>query len=104
MLQLTRFFDPMGEPTKAAAPKNLHLDASTVSRRVAVARSLGYLKNEETRRRMPAKLMVGDKMPVDIEVLPHPDRLRDSVHVCTSDWGDKHTNNCSDPMVEVEIS
>jgi hypothetical protein len=84
--------------------ENLHLDASTVSRRVAVARSLGYLKNEETRRRMPAKLVVGDRMPVDIEVLPHPDRLRDSVRVCTTDRGDKHTNNCADPMVEVEIS
>ncbi len=84
--------------------EHLHLDASTVSRRVAVARSLGYLKNEETRRRMPAKLVIGDKMPADVEVLPHPDRLRDSVQVCTSDRGDKHTNNFSEPMVEVQIS
>ena len=38
---------------------------------------------------MPAKLAIGDKMPADVEVLPHPDRLRDSVHVCTSDRGDK---------------
>lgn len=84
--------------------EHLHLDGSTVSRRVAVARSLGYLRNEETRRRMPAKLVVGDRMPVDIEVLPHPDRLRDSVRVCTTDQGDNHTNNYSDLMVEVEIS
>ena len=90
--------------TVKQAAENLHLDASTVSRRVTVARSLGYLKNEETRRRMPAKLVIGDKMPVDVEVLPHPDRLRDSVRVCRSDRGDKHTNNFSDPMIEVEIS
>ena len=89
--------------TVKQAAENLRLDASTASRRVAVARSLGYLKNDETRRRMPAKLVIGDKMPADIEVLPHPDRLRDSVHVCTYDRGDKHTNNCSEPMVEVQI-
>ena len=84
--------------------EHLHLDASTVSRRVAVARSLGYLKNEETRHRAPAKLVIGDKMPEDVEVLPHPDRLRDSVQVCMSDRGDKHTNNFSERMVEVQIS
>jgi hypothetical protein len=78
----------------------LHLDASTVSRRVSVARSLGYLKNEETRRRMPARLVVADKMPEEIEVLPHPDRLRDSVHVCTSVGGDNQTQYSSEPMVE----
>jgi hypothetical protein len=78
----------------------LHLDGSTVSRRVAVARSLGYLRNEETRRGMPAKLVIGDKMPADVEVLPHPDRLGDRLHVCTSDRGDTQTNNSPDPMVE----
>jgi hypothetical protein len=78
----------------------LHLDRSTVSRRVAVARSLGYLRNEETRRGMPAKLVIGDKMPAEVEVLPHPDRLGDGVHDCTCDRGDKQTNISSDPMVE----
>jgi hypothetical protein len=78
----------------------LHLDGSTVSRRVAVARSLGYLRNEETRRGMPAKLVIGDKMPAEVEVLPHPDRLGDRLHVCTSDRGDTQTNNSPDPMVE----
>lgn len=81
----------------------LRLDASTVSRRVYVARKLGYLKNEETRRGMPAKLSVGDKMPEDIEVLPHPDRLREPVHACISDRGVKDTILFSEPMVEVEI-
>lgn len=78
----------------------LRLDASAVSRRVSVARSLGYLKNEESRRRMPAKLVIGDAMPEDIEILPHPDRLRDSVHVCACDQGDNAQQSTSDPIVE----
>jgi hypothetical protein len=78
----------------------LHLDASTVSRRAAVARSLGYLSNEETRRRMPAKLVIGDKMPADVEVLPRPDRLGDSVHVCACAEGDKEAQISPEPMVE----
>ena len=83
--------------------EQLELDASTVSRRVSVARALGYLKNEETRRRMPAKLVIGDKMPKDVQVLPHPDLLGDSVHVCASVGGDKQPNNFSDRMIEVQI-
>lgn len=79
----------------------LHLDASAVSRRVAVARKLGYLKNEETRRGMPARLVIGDKMPDDSEVLPHPDRLRERVHACTTDRGDKHKYNSPESMVEL---
>ena len=31
---------------------------------------------------MPAKLVIGDKMPSDIEVLPPPERLQASVQVC----------------------
>ena len=73
------------------------------SRRVSVARSLGYIKNEEQRRRMPAKLVIGDKMPDDAEILPNPDRLRDSLQVCTSDRGDRQTENQSRQMVEIEI-
>lgn len=79
----------------------LHLDTSAASRRVAVARKLGYLKNEETRRGMPARLVIGDKMPDDTEVLPHPDRLGERVHACTCDRGDTQKNNSSESMVEV---
>jgi hypothetical protein len=82
----------------------LHLDGSTVSRRVSVARSLGYLKNDETRRGMPAKLVIGDKMPAEVEVLPDATALDERLHVCTSARGDIQTNNSSDPMVEETIA
>ena len=81
----------------------LELDASSVSRRVRVARSLGYIRNEETRRGMPAKLVTGDKMPEDAEILPHPDRLQERVHACTTDRGDRATQNISEQMVEVQL-
>jgi hypothetical protein len=81
----------------------LHLDGSAVSRRVSVARSLGYLRNEETRRGMPAKLVIGDKMPAEVDVMPDATALGERLHVCTSARGDTQTNNSSDPMVEDTI-
>ena len=45
--------------------------------RVAEARSRGYLVNNETRKGRRARIALGDPMPAEIEILPHPDRLED---------------------------
>jgi hypothetical protein len=57
--------------------KMLTLDKSTVSRRVADARSNGYLVNNETRKGRPARITLGDPMPAEIQVVPTADRLAD---------------------------
>jgi hypothetical protein len=36
----------------------------------------GYLENQEDRKGRPAKLVVADALPDDIEILPAPERLQ----------------------------
>lgn len=48
----------------------LRLDKSVISRRVAMAVQLGYLKNLEDKRGRPARLVLGDPLPDEREVLP----------------------------------
>ena len=55
--------------------KALRLDKSAASRRVAVAVSSGYLVNAETKKGRPSRISLGDPLPAEIEILPHPDRL-----------------------------
>jgi hypothetical protein len=61
--------------TVAKVAKKLDLDRSVVSRRVKVAVSHGYLTNEETKTRQPARLALGDPLPEEAGVLLHPDSL-----------------------------
>ena len=63
----------------------LHLDKSAISRRVAGAIDSGFLRNLEDRSGRPARLVLGDPLPRDREILPSPDRL----HGCAVDEGDK---------------
>lgn len=63
----------------------LGLDKSAVSRRVADALDRGYLRNLEDRKGRPARLVIGDPLPDELEVLPGPERL----HGCAVDRGDK---------------
>jgi hypothetical protein len=51
----------------------LHLNRSTVSRRVSACLEEGYLVNRETKRGQPFRLVVGDPLPDDAEVLPTPE-------------------------------
>ena len=55
--------------------KALHLDKSSVSRRVRVALESGYLVNE-AKERQPYRLVVGGDMPEDRELLPDPEAVR----------------------------
>jgi hypothetical protein len=55
--------------------KTLKLDKGATSRRVNDALSRGYLSNAETRKGRPARISLGDPLPDEIDVLPHPKRL-----------------------------
>ena len=61
--------------------KALKLDKGAVSRRVSEAIVRGYLVNAETRKGRPARISLGDPLPAEIEILPHPDRLAECCSV-----------------------
>jgi hypothetical protein len=78
--------------------KALKLDKSAVSRRVAAALEAGFLRNLEDRKGRPARLVLGDPLPAEIELLPSPERL----HSCmvadgdkiASSWGPRDSDVC----------
>jgi hypothetical protein len=53
----------------------LDLDKSTVSRRLSRAAREGYLRNLEDKRGRPARWVIGDPMPEDVDLLPQPHNL-----------------------------
>jgi hypothetical protein len=63
------------EINKKEISDKLRIDKSTAWRRVYKALLLGFLVNEEERKGHPAKLRLGESMPNDRAVLPHPDHL-----------------------------
>ena len=63
------------EVRQADLKEALNLDKSAISRRVAGAVDGGYLENLEDRKGRPARLVLGDALPANREVLPAPDRL-----------------------------
>jgi hypothetical protein len=52
---------------------------------VRVAINLGYLKNLEDRKGRPARLVVGENMPEDAEVLPPVEGLKVGLNGCAVD-------------------
>jgi hypothetical protein len=58
-----------------AIAEQLHLDKSTVSRRVRVAADGGYLRNLEDKRGKPGRWVVGDPLPEMVDLLPDPMQL-----------------------------
>ncbi len=73
-----------GEVSNTALAQRLGLDPSTVSRRVRQALERHFLRNLEERKGRPARLVVGDPMPEDRELLPRPEALQ----CCTVEQGD----------------
>lgn len=68
--------DSEGEPvTTAAVAQELRLDKSAALRRVRAAIDRGHLKNMEDRRGRPAKIVLGDPIAGEVEVLPTVERL-----------------------------
>ena len=71
----------------AEVTEALKLDKSSVSRRIKVAISKGFLVNRETEKGKRARISLGDPMPDDVEILPHPDKLADCCTVAASTEG-----------------
>src|SRR5215204_447848 len=72
-----------GEPvTVAELARKLKLDRSTVSRRARSAKDRGYLRDLEDNPRKPSRLVLGDDLPDDVQILPSPEDVRASVRVC----------------------
>ena len=54
---------------------HLNLDKSVIHRRVKKAISLGFLVNNETQKYRPARLILGDSLPEDTDILPPAEAL-----------------------------
>jgi hypothetical protein len=94
--------------TVAELARKLKLDKSATSRRVGSAADRGYLKNLEDRKGRPARLVPGDPLPDDMEILPEPDALADTSAADLNKEEDRcsvavdrevvHTNTSSGPV------
>jgi hypothetical protein len=70
----------------AQLTKELDLDKASTSRRVQAARKRGYLKNLEERRGRPARLVLDQPLPDELELLPTEASLNagiDGAECCT---------------------
>jgi hypothetical protein len=67
---------PDGVSLSTLADK-LQLDKATVSRRWRVARNRGFLRNLETQRGKAARIVLGDPLPDEVEILPTVQALGD---------------------------
>lgn len=61
--------------TAAAIGRELKLDKSSALRRAKAAMAHGYLRNLETGKGRPLRLVIGEKLPEETEVLPRPEIL-----------------------------
>ncbi len=68
--------DNEGGVTVKAVARALHLDKASASRRVHKAADEGYLKNLEDRKGRAAKLVLGEPLPEQQEILPRPNDPR----------------------------
>jgi hypothetical protein len=73
--------ETIGGVSVANLAKKLQLDKSSASRRVSSATAMGYLKNLEDKRGRPARLLTGDPLPNDIDVLPTVETLTERCSV-----------------------
>ncbi len=75
-----------GEPvTVAELARELKLDRSAVSRRVRNAKDRGYLRDLEENQRKPSRLVPGDELPDDLQILPEPEAVRAGMQGRASD-------------------
>jgi MarR family len=97
--------DSNGEPvTVVELARELKLDRSAVSRRVRNAKDRGYLRDLEEHLRKPSRLVLGDDLPDDAQILPKPEDVlagmqeRASGSACLDELQEPHRNgqNSSD--------
>jgi hypothetical protein len=65
----------------------LGLDKSATSRRWQNARARGYLKNLEEKRGKPARIVLGEPLPDEVEILPSVERLQERCSVAGESQG-----------------
>jgi hypothetical protein len=88
--------DSDDEPvTVAELARELKLDRSAVSRRVRNAKDRGYLRDLEDNPRKPSRLIPGDDLPDDLQILPSPEDVRADVKERAS--GSAHLNGAQKP-------
>jgi MarR family protein len=72
--------DSNGESvTVTELARELKLDRSAVSRRARNAKDRGYLRDLEENPRKPSRLVLGDDLPDDLQILPKPEEVRAGV-------------------------
>lgn len=71
--------------TNRAVAAELDIDKAAASRRVRAAVDRGYITNLEDRRGHPARLVIGESMPEDEDILPSAEQLEDERDRCTVD-------------------
>jgi hypothetical protein len=62
--------------------KELKLDRTAASRRVRSAKDRGFLRDLEDNPRKPSRLVPGDPLPEDLEILPKPENVQ-AYKACT---------------------
>jgi hypothetical protein len=62
--------------------KELKLDRTAASRRVRSAKDRGFLRDLEDNPRKPSRLVPGDPLPEDLEILPKPEDVQ-AYKACT---------------------
>jgi hypothetical protein len=78
--------DSKEEPvTVAELARELKLDRSAVSRRVRNAKDRGYLRDLEENQRKPSRLVPGDDLPDDLQILPTAEDVRAGMQERPSD-------------------
>jgi hypothetical protein len=86
--------------TNKAVAEELEIDKAAASRRVRTAIGRGYLENQEERKGRPARLVLGEKMPEDQEILPAPEDLEREMSGCTVDRDSKGIKHPPPPQEE----
>lgn len=89
-----------------ALERKLGLDRSVVSRRVRVARERGYLRNLEDRRGKPSRIVLGDPLPEDVQILPDPVALEGYCTLARASGGIKQNgtpDEIATPDQEAEV-
>ncbi len=77
------------EVTNQQVADTLNIDKAAASRRVGAALNRGYLNNLEERKGRPSRLVLGESMPEDEQVLPAPEEIRGVPSGCAVDRGNE---------------
>jgi hypothetical protein len=88
------------EVSVAALVKRLRIDKGAVSRRWRAAAELGHLVNLEDKKGRPARIVLGEPLPEERELLPTPEALGEALICCRVERGETETPL---PSSEMEV-